>query len=361
MAEPGLEEPPSPRAKQESSDSCFEPVRLVQAQPLTEEHRALPPPDFSVSMKFSIQLKDSRKEPCSARYLHAVSVEYHTHAVGDEPGSVVKADLQVLGLGGSRVVVRSPANPTLAWKLSRESQDTEREMFRIMGNWTPTRIRALGVHRVKEIGKGAATFYVSVLEQELCAPCPQFSPSVAFELLLTVAHTAKLVQVRDLGRKNVGSRRRDSGQMGEPPKDAILLVDANYWQQYKTGSRPHWPNRQRAQGLWSSLQTFTPDLVPKVQELVHRFHADLESLTTSLFSLMDASLAEVEVDEVCDNLVSTQVLGLSPDGQLCQYVLWDASFHSLEVGHQWGMVPIRNLSKSKLKPRAAVSGSIRKP
>ena len=175
-------------------------------------------------------------------------------------------------------MVRSPANPTLAWKLSRESQDTEREMFRIMGNWTPTRIRALGVHRVKEIGKGAATFYVSVLEQELCAPCPQFSPSVAFELLLTVAHTAKLVQVRDLGRKNVGSRRRDSGQMGEPPKDAILLVDANYWQQYKTGSRPHWPNRQRAQGLWSSLQTFTPDLVPKVQELVHRFHADWNPL-----------------------------------------------------------------------------------
>eukprot|EP00439_Symbiodinium_sp_Y106_P007751 s10320_g1.t1 len=172
-------------------------------------------------------------------------------------------------------------------------------MFRIMGNWTPTRIRALGVHRVKEIGKGAAAFYVSVLEQELCAPCPQFSPSVAFELLLTVAHTAKLVQVRDLGRKNVGSRRRNSGQMGEPPKDAILLVDANYWQQYKTGSRPHWPNRQRAQGLWNSLQTFTPDLVPKVQEFVHRFHADLESLTTSLFSLMDASLAEVEAFRTC--------------------------------------------------------------
>ena len=143
VAEPGFEEPPSPRAKQESSDSCYEPVRLLQAQPLTEEHRALPPPDFSVSMRFSIQLKDSRKEPCSARYLHAVSIEYHTHAIGDEPGSVVKADLQVLGLGGSRVVVRSPANPTLAWKLSRESQDTEREMFRIMGNWTPRPVSGL--------------------------------------------------------------------------------------------------------------------------------------------------------------------------------------------------------------------------
>ena len=361
VAEPGFEEPPSPRAKQESSDSCYEPVRLVQAQPLTEEHRALPPPDFSVSMRFSIQLKDSRKEPCSARYLHAVSIEYHTHAIGDEPGSVVKADLQVLGLGGSRVVVRSPANPTLAWKLSRESQDTEREMFRIMGNWTPTRIRALGVHRVTEVGKGAAAFFVSVLEQELCAPCPQFSPSVAFELLLTVAHTAKLVQVRDLGRKNVGSRRRDSGQMGELPRDVILLVEANYWQQYNKGNRPHWPNRQRAQGLWSSLQTFTPALVPKVQELVHRFQADLESLTKEMFRLMEASLAEAEVAEVCGNLVSTQVLGISPDGQLCQYVLWNATFHSLEVGHQWGMVPIRNLSKSKLKPRAAASGSIQRP
>ena len=224
-------------------------------------------------------------------------------------------------------------------------------MFRIMGNWTPTRVRALGVHRVKEIGKGAAAFYVSVLEQELCAPCPQFSPSVAFELLLTVAHTAKLVQVRDLGRKNVGSRRRDSGQMGELPRDSILLVDANYWQQYNKGSRPHWPKRQRAQGLWSSLQTFTPALVPKVQELVHRFQADLESLTKEMFRLMEDSLAEAEVAEVCDNLVSTQVLGISPDGQLCQYVLWNATFHSLEVGHQWGMVPIRNLSKSKLQGR----------
>ena len=58
-------------------------------------------------------------------------------AVGDEPGSVVKADLQVLGLGGSRVVVRSPANPTLAWKLSRESQDTEREMFSNHGELDP--------------------------------------------------------------------------------------------------------------------------------------------------------------------------------------------------------------------------------
>ena len=138
--------------------------------------------------------------------------------------------------------------------------------------------------------------------------------------------------------------------MGELPRDAILLVDANYWQQYNKGNRPHWPNRQRAQGLWSSLQTFTPALVPKVQELVHRFQADLESLTKEMFRLMEASLAEAEVAEVCDNLVSTQVLGISPDGQLCQYVLWNATFHSLEVGHQWGMVPIRNSANPSSNP-----------
>ena len=66
------------------------------------------------------------------------------------------------------------------------------------------------------------------MPQELCSPCPQLSPKVAFEVLLTVAHTAKFVQVRDLGRKNVGSRRVDDCRMGEPPRDEVLLVDANF-------------------------------------------------------------------------------------------------------------------------------------
>ena len=95
---------------------------------------------------------------------------------------MVKAELQVLGLGGSRVVVRSPANPTLVWKVSREEQETERKLFKLMGNWTPGRIRALGAHRVQEIGKDATVYYASVLEMELLSPCPQFSPRVAFEV-----------------------------------------------------------------------------------------------------------------------------------------------------------------------------------
>ncbi|CAE7716933.1 unnamed protein product [Symbiodinium microadriaticum] len=78
----------------------------------------------------------------------------------------------------------------------------------------------------------------------------------------------------------------------------------------------HWPNRQKAQGLWSSLDSFTPALVPKVQEIVQRFQSDLESLCKALYKLMTDTLSEPEVSEVCSNLIETQVLGISPDGQL---------------------------------------------
>ena len=310
-------------------------------------------PDLGVSMLFRIQLKDAAKKPCSARYLMAASVEYSTAATAQGAGSMVKTDLQVLGLGGSRIVMRSPSNPTLVWKwkVSKEEQETERKLFGLMGRWTPGRIRALGAHRVQEVGPNGTVFYASVLEMELCAPCPQFTPKVAFELLLTIVHTAKFVLVRDVGRKNVGSRQSGSDRMGEPPRDLLILLDWNYWEEYGR-SRPHWPGRQKAQGLWSSLSSFTPELLLPIQEITHRFQADLESLCRAAYKLMEDTLSEPEVSEVCENLIETQVLGISPDGQLCQYILGDAVVHSLDAGHQWGLVPIKSLSKSKLKARS---------
>ena len=83
------------------------------------------------------------------------------------------------------------------------------------------RIRGLGAHRVQEIGKDATVYYASVLEMELLSSCQQFSPRLAFEVLLTIAHTAKFVLVRDVGRKNVGSRRVDDCRMGEPPHNKL--------------------------------------------------------------------------------------------------------------------------------------------
>ena len=72
-----MAEEPSPFAKVESSDSCYEPVRLIPAQAAAAGARVLPPPDLSISMHFQVQLKDSSKKPCSARYLHGVAVQYH--------------------------------------------------------------------------------------------------------------------------------------------------------------------------------------------------------------------------------------------------------------------------------------------
>ena len=352
---------PRPRVKEESSDSCFEPVRLVQAEDI-QERRALPVPDYSTPMIFTVQLRHSRKQPCSSRYLPEVAVEYTSQGHSAEPARVIQCDLHVLGLGGSRVVVRSPANPTLAWKFSREDQDMEKSMFMAMGCWTPGRVQALGVHSVIEVGQGSAVYYASVIEMELCSPCPEITPRVIFEMLLTISHASKMAHLRDLGRKNIGSRRKDTGLMGDPPKDEIVLIDGNYWLKWRMGENPRFPNKRRAQGFWSTLHHFAPEqLQAKIEAVIQRFQNDLESLCKAVFRLMHESLGQAEILEACENLVSTQVLGYSPDGQLCQYVLADAVAHSLEPGHQWRMVPIRNLSKAKAGTKAGAGSSTDRP
>ena len=260
---------PSPYVKEESDDSCYEPIRLRPAPSQEEAHRCLPFPDLGVSMLFRIQLKDATKRPCSARYLMAASVEYSTTPMAKGAGNMVKTDLLVVGLGGSRIVVRSPSNPTLVWKISKEEQETERKLFRLMGRWTPGRVRALGAHRVQEVGPQGSVFYASVLEMEMCAECPRFCVQTAFELLLTIVHTAKFVLVRDVGRKNVGSRPSGGDRMGEPGKNLLLLLDGNYWEPYGR-SHPHWPGKQKAQGLWSSLSSFTPELLVPFQDITKR-------------------------------------------------------------------------------------------
>ena len=317
---------PSPYVKEESDDSCYEPIRLRPAPSQEEAQRCrLPFPDLGVSMLFRIQLKDAKKRPCSARYLMAASVEYSTKATATGAGTMVKTDLLVVGLGGSRIVVRSPSNPTLVWKISKEEQETERKLFRLMGRWTPGRVRALGAHRVQEVGPQGSVFYASVLEMEMCAECPRFCTHTAFELLLTIVHTAKFVLVRDVGRKNLGSIPSGGERMGEPGRNLLLLLDGNYWEPYGR-ARPHWPGRQKAQGLWSSVSSFTPELLEPFQAMTQRYSGDLETLFLAGHKLMEEMLPEAEFSEACENLLETQVLGRSPDGQLGQWILRDAQW-----------------------------------
>ena len=126
--------------------------------------------------------------------------------------------------------------------------------------------------------------------------CPRFCVQTAFELLLTIVHTAKFVLVRDVGRKNVGSRPSGGDRMGEPGKNLLLLLDGNYWEPYGR-SRPHWPGKQKAQGLWSSLSSFTPELLLPFQEMTKQYSGDLESLFLSGHKLMEEMLPEAEFSE----------------------------------------------------------------
>ena len=214
--------------------------------------------------------------------------------------------------------------------------------------------QGLGAHRVQEVGPQGSVFYASVLEMELCAECPRFCVQTAFELLLTIVHTAKFVLVRDVGRKNVGSRPSGGDRMGEPARNRLILLDGNYWEAYGR-SHPHWPGKQKAQGLWSSLNSFTPELLVPFQEITQRHSGDLESLFLAGHKLMEEMLPEAEFSEACENLLETQVMGQTPDGQLGQWILRDAVVHSLEGGHQWTLVPLRSPSKSRLKARSSAS------
>ncbi|CAE7232755.1 unnamed protein product [Symbiodinium sp. CCMP2592] len=339
-------------AKDESSDSCYEPIRLRPAPLSSPARRALPVPDLGVNMQFTIQLKDASKEACSGRYLHAASLVYFAHQdrQGAEPGSPQKVAtaLEVLGLGGSRVVFRSPSNPAKCWKLSKRSQEAERDLFKVTGPWTPRHTRALGVHRVVEEGKGGASFFASLLETELVDPLPMVNPPLIFQIFLTVCQAAKFANVRDLGRKNMGSRSMPQG-MGDPPRYEVLLLDSNDWEEYGSQTTPHWPNKRRAQGLWSTVSSFSPELLEPLQQLVKQHQADLQALTQGIYNLMGKTLVKGEAEDVLEALVSTQALGLSPEGHICQYVLKQGGPHPLVPGQTWELHPLEQFQQGKLR------------
>ncbi|CAE7232751.1 unnamed protein product [Symbiodinium sp. CCMP2592] len=314
--------------------------------------RALPVPDLGVNMQFTIQLKDASKEACSGRYLHAASLVYFAHQdrQGAEPGSPQKVAtaLEVLGLGGSRVVFRSPSNPAKCWKLSKRSQEAERDLFKVTGPWTPRHTRALGVHRVVEEGKGGTSFFASLLETELVDPLPMVNPPLIFQIFLTVCQAAKFANVRDLGRKNMGSRSMPQG-MGDPPRYEVLLLDSNDWEEYGSQTTPHWPNKRRAQGLWSTVSSFSPELLEPLQQLVKQHQADLQALTQGIYNLMGKTLVKGEAEDVLEALVSTQALGLSPEGHICQYVLKQGGPHPLVPGQTWELHPLEQFQQGKLR------------
>ena len=89
------------------------------------------------------------------------------------------------------------------------------------------------------------------------------TPFVAFQMMFTIIQASKFLEVRDLGRKNIGSRSLPV-EMGEAPRHELVLSDANDWRPYGEVVTPHFPNKRRAAGFWATVEPLAED-IPKPQ------------------------------------------------------------------------------------------------
>ncbi|CAE7514005.1 unnamed protein product, partial [Symbiodinium sp. CCMP2456] len=97
----------------EDTSSCFEPVR-VQEGPAASVLGTLPRADYAQTMQFVVKMRKDVK-PYHSRYEPELRVTYTN--CGEEAG-VTSAPLQVLGLGGSRIVAVAPHQENLVWKIA---------------------------------------------------------------------------------------------------------------------------------------------------------------------------------------------------------------------------------------------------
>ena len=332
---------PSPYVKEESEDSCYEPIRLRPAPSQEEAQRCLPFPDLGVSMLFRIQLKDAKKRPCSARYLMAASVEYSTKATARGAGTMVKTDLLVVGLGS-----RKPHRGAVSFEPHPRVENFEgragdrAKAFSAHGAVDPR--PGEGLRGSQGPGGGTPGFRLLRLglrDGDVCR-MPKILYANSFRAFTYDSSHGEVRPCQGRGEEKCREHSIRGERMGAPGRHLLLLLDGNYWEPYGR-KRPHWPGKQKAQGLWSSLSSFTPELLEPFQEMTQRYSGDLESLFLAGHKLMEEMLPEAEFSEACENLLETQVLGRSPDGQLGQWILRDAVVHSLESGHSWTLVPLK--------------------
>ena len=106
-----------------STDSVYEPIVLREA-PVTPGSTGHPMPNYSETMEFRVEVKKASVKPCHSRYHPVLSVRYQN---ADQTG-VTSVQLQVLGLGGSRIVCAAPHATDRVWKISEYPQDIEQRV-----------------------------------------------------------------------------------------------------------------------------------------------------------------------------------------------------------------------------------------
>ena len=120
-----------------STDSVYEPVVLREA-PVTPGSTGHPMPNYSETMEFRVEVKKASVKPCHSRYHPVMSVRYQN---ADQTG-VTSVQLQVLGLGGSRIVCAAPHASDRVWKISQYPQDIEQRVCQLFGPVTMGGVKA---------------------------------------------------------------------------------------------------------------------------------------------------------------------------------------------------------------------------
>ena len=325
--EPSSELVATPRGG--SSSNSWDGAREAFSQPQTLH----PEPDYNITMTFTVQMRKD-VNPCHSRYHPQVKVRYTDLEAGE-----TSLDLVVVGLGGSRIVTRTPHRPGVVWKLSTYPQDPEVKICRVFGAITPGLIKKAGVHQLLEQGYKASEdpLWVNLIEMEAVAPLPaELSDTLVIQAMFSVALAAKVVYVRDVGRGNLGLRAPRPEEGGLP---VLVFLDVNGWQAYEEGQYPKWPNQAQLSGFWKTIAAHNAEMKRELKGLVEQYHTSLEKVTCALKVYAKGRLPEAEYTALLRTLVRAQVLSRSPEGALGQPLLPEGYVHDLVPGKTWLIMP----------------------
>ena len=325
--EPSSELVATPRGG--SSSNSWAGAREAFSQPQTLH----PEPDYNITMTFTVQMRKD-VNPCHSRYHPQVKVRYTDLEAGE-----TSLDLVVVGLGGSRIVTRTPHRPGVVWKLSTYPQDPEVKICRVFGAITPGLIKKAGVHQLWEQGYKASEdpLWVNLIEMEALTPLPaELSDTLVFQAMFSVALAAKVVYVRDVGRGNLGLREPRPEEGGLP---VLVFLDVNGWQAYEEGQYPKWPNQAQLSGFWKTIAAHNAEMKRELKGLVEQYHTSLEKVTYVLKVYAKSRLPEAEYKALLRTLVKAQVLALAPEGALGQPLLPEGYVHDLVPGKTWLIMP----------------------
>ena len=297
-----------------------------------------PEPDYSRTMTFTVQMK-KEVHPCHSRYHPQVKVRYFGYGQAGD----TSLDLEVVGLGGSRIVTRTPHLQGVLWKISTHPQHPEVRICKVLGAVTPGLVREAGVHQLWESGPGAnqEALWVTLIEMEALTPLPAvLTDTLVLQAMFSVALASKVLYIRDVGRGNLGLRSSltdANQQVGYLPE--LVFLDVNGWQAYEEGSYPKWPNQAQLSGFWKTLASHNGEMKQELKSLVEQYHTSLEHVTYALKVYAKSRLPEGDYRALIRTLVGSQVLSVSPEGLLGQPLLPEGYRHDLVPGKTWWVKP----------------------